>query len=141
MAPILFEPIGWVRSPYTEPSEAPPQSFMREGVLATIELRPEYAEGLADLVVGDYLVVLFHFHLSQGFSLRTKTPWSAEPRGVFSTRSPYRPNPIGLSIVQLIAVDGCRLTIDGVDMVDGTPVLDIKVWWSDLVPSGARNQA
>ena len=137
MSDITFHPIGYVHSPYASPSEAPPQSVLRDGVRATIEILPEFVEGLANLAEKDYIVVLFNFHLSQGYTLSTLTPWSEEKRGVFSTRSPHRPNPIGMTITRLLDITDNVLTIEGVDMVDGTPVLDIKGWYSKLVPEPA----
>ena len=134
---IVFSPIGYIRSPYKEPGQAPPQSVMREDVYAQIEVLPQYREALDDLRGGMYIVVLFHFHLSRGYTLKTRTPWSDEPRGLFSARTPHRPNPIGMSIVRLVSIEGTTLTIEGVDMVDGTPVLDIKVWAPSLAPQRA----
>jgi len=140
MSEITFRPIGYVRSPYAAPSEAPPQSVLREGVQATIEILPEYAQGLQNLAEHNHIVVLFHFHLSRDYTLLTRTPWSESERGVFSTRSPHRPNPIGMTVARLVGIEGNTLTIEGVDMVDGTPVLDIKGWYNKLVPPQAWDE-
>jgi len=137
MSEITFHPIGYVHSPYAAPSEAPPQSVLREGVRASIEILPEYTKGLQNLAEHDHIVVLFHFHLSRGHTLLTRTPWSESERGVFSTRSPHRPNPIGMTVARLLRIEDNILTIEGVDMIDGTPVLDIKGWYSKLVPPKA----
>jgi len=137
MPEITLRPIGTVHSPYASPGDAPPQSVLREGVRATIEIYPEYAQGLQNLGEHDHIVVLFHFHLSRGCTLLTRTPWSETERGVFSTRSPHRPNPIGMTVARLVGIEDNVLTIEGVDMIDGTPVLDIKGWYSKLVPAEA----
>ena len=137
MPEITLRPIGTVHSPYASPGDAPPQSVLREGVRATIEIYPEYAQGLQNLGEHDHIVVLFHFHLSRGCTLLTRTLWSETERGVFSTRSPHRPNPIGMTVARLVGIEGNVLTIEGVDMIDGTPVLDIKGWYSKLVPAEA----
>lgn len=96
------------------------------GIRGTVELFPEFADGLKDLDGFSHLILLYRFHESQGFKL-TVTPFlDSEPRGVFATRAPKRPNPIGLSIVRLIRIQGSTLEIENVDILDGTPLLDIK---------------
>lgn len=135
---LLVRPIGLVRSPYTEKASAPRQPAAARGVSGTIELYPlpgmEHA--VCDLDGCDNLWVLFWFHLAHDFRPKVLPPRSAERRGVLATRSPHRPNPIGLSVVRLERVEGLTLHICDVDMLDGTPVLDVKpyVAYTDSVP-------
>jgi tRNA-Thr(GGU) m(6)t(6)A37 methyltransferase TsaA len=123
---IAFNPIGIIRSPFRNPEDMPIQTSGALGVEGTIEMDPEYAAGLKDLDGFSHIVLLYHFHRSKGFSLETKPFMDDELRGVFATRAPRRPNPIGLSIVRLNSIEGCILRIQDVDMLDGTPLLDIK---------------
>ncbi len=121
-----FTPIGVVHSPFPEPVGVPIQPSRAEGVEGTVELLPEFQEGLNDLDGFSHIVLLTWLHRSEGYRLRTVPFLDTEKRGIFATRSPRRPNPIGLSVVRLLSVDGCVLKVAGLDLVDGTPVLDIK---------------
>jgi tRNA (adenine37-N6)-methyltransferase len=130
--PYLFEPIGFVRSPFTERAAAPRQAVVGRDATAVIELVPgrgyEHAvEGLGDW---EYAWVIFVFHKNveeeRGWRAKVLAPRSSKKRGVFATRSPHRPNPIGLSAVRLEGVDGLTVRVKHVDLLDGTPVLDIK---------------
>ena len=104
----------------------PIQSVAAQGVAGSVDLDPSYADGLRDLQGFSHLWLLYHLHQSERSSL-TVTPFlDDQPRGVFATRSPKHPNAIGISIVQLVRIDGSRLEIEDVDMLDGTPLLDIK---------------
>lgn len=138
MTEIRLTPIGVVRSPFTEPARAPRQPAAARGVEATIELEPgrgfEFA--LEDIEAWRYLWVLFWFDRAQGWRPKVRPPRSRRRRGVFATRSPHRPNPLGLSVVELVRVDGLTLHVRDVDILDGTPVLDLKpyVAYSDAVP-------
>jgi tRNA (adenine37-N6)-methyltransferase len=123
---IVFRPIGTVHSPFKEPPGTPIQPGAAAGVQGLVEVFPEYREGLADLEGFSHLILLYYFHLAQGFALRVKPFLDEQQRGLFATRAPARPNPIGLSIVRLERVEGTRLSIREVDIVDGTPLLDIK---------------
>ena len=96
------------------------------GVEGTVEIRPEFAAGLEDLEGFSHLILLYHLHLADGFSLTVRPFLHDAPHGVFSTRSPRRPNPIGLSVVRLVRREGPFLHVCDVDVVDGTPLLDIK---------------
>src|SRR5262245_45506519 len=126
MNPICFQPIGLIHSPYTETAGMPIQSVAARGVKGSIELYPEYVLGLKDLDGFSHLWLLYHLHRVEGASL-TVTPFLDDrPHGVFATRSPRRPNPIGLSVVRLVRVEGAALHVEDVDVVDGTPLLDIK---------------
>jgi tRNA-Thr(GGU) m(6)t(6)A37 methyltransferase TsaA len=122
---MQFEPVGVVRSPYRTKREAPIQPRFSEEE-ALIEIFGEFAEGLKDIEGFSHIWVLFHFHESEGFDLCTKPYLDDEERGVFACRSPRRPNPIGMSLVKLVGREGNMLRIKGLDMIDGTPVIDIK---------------
>ncbi|EJO5346793.1 tRNA (N6-threonylcarbamoyladenosine(37)-N6)-methyltransferase TrmO [Clostridium botulinum] len=134
MDTIKLEPIGYVKSPFKTLDEIPPQSIYAKDKKALIELNEELIDGLKDLDKNSHIIVIFYFDKSKDFNLITKTPWSDEKKGVFSTRSPKRPNPIGLSIVKLIEINHNKILIEGVDMLDGTPVLDIKPYSEKLNP-------
>ena len=110
----------------------PIQPAGAKGVAGTVEINPEYREGLSDLEGFSHVILIYHFHLSEGYSLRVKPFLDKKLRGVFSTRAPRRPNPIGLSVVRLIGVEDSTLHIENVDIVDGTPLLDIKPYVSGL---------
>jgi tRNA-Thr(GGU) m(6)t(6)A37 methyltransferase TsaA len=123
---ITYEPIGIVHSPFREPKGMPIQPTGAAEVKGTIELFAEYEKGLKDLDGFSHLILLYHFHKSITYHLHVVPFMDDKPRGVFATRAPKRPNPIGLSVVRLKRVKGRRLHIMGVDMLDQTPVLDIK---------------
>lgn len=134
---LCCEPIGIVHSPFRERAEAPRQPAAARDVEGTIELFPgrHFEHGLMDLSSWEYIWVLFWFHLNVGWRPKVHPPRSSRRRGVFATRSPHRPNPIGMSVVRLLHVEGLRLEVAGVDMLDQTPVLDIKpyVTYTDAV--------
>jgi tRNA-Thr(GGU) m(6)t(6)A37 methyltransferase TsaA len=123
---IIFRPIGTVHSPFKEPPGTPIQGTASPDTQGVVEVLPEYQEGLQDLDGFSHIYLVYHFHLSQGFSLKVKPFLDDQRRGLFATRAPARPNPIGISIVRLDKIDGNRLYIREVDIVDGTPLLDIK---------------
>lgn len=126
MTEISFKPIGTVRTPFKEPQGTPIQPVASRDALGVIELLPEYEAGLQDLEGFSHIILTYHCHLSTGFSLKVKPFLDHQPRGVFATRAPARPNPIGISIVRLERVEEGRLYIREVDILDGTPLLDIK---------------
>lgn len=134
MSDIIVKPIGFISTPFKKIEEIPPQSIYAKEKTAVIELLEEYKDGLKDLEKCSHIVIQFYFHMSKGCELLTLTPWSDEKKGVFSTRSPRRPNPIGITIVELKKIEGCRIEIQGVDMLDQTPVLDIKPYVPKLNP-------
>lgn len=131
---INMSPIGYIRSPFKEKNEIPKQSIFAEDKKANIEILEEYKEGIQDIKEDSYGVVLFNFHKSKGYTLRTVSHKTGEWMGVFSTRSPNRPNGIGMSIVKFTKIEGNIIEFQGVDMVDGTPVLDIKPYSDELNP-------
>lgn len=123
---IEYRPIGVIRSPFTELEGMPIQPAGAAGVRGTVEVFPEYADGLKDLEGFSHIFLLYHFHASRGFKLRVTPFMDTEERGLFSTRAPKRPNPIGLSVAKLTGIEGNLLRIENVDILDSTPLLDIK---------------
>ncbi len=119
-------PIGSIQSPFKELADMPIQPTGAHGVHGRVIVLPEFVEGLVDLEGFSHIILLYHFHKSQGYAL-TVTPFLDDvPRGLFATRAPRRPCPIGLSVVELLGVEGDTLRINNVDILDGAPVLDIK---------------
>jgi len=135
--PLTLEPIGLVHSPFEDKKSAPRQPRVAADARAVIELHPGrgYEDALPDIAGWSHLWVLSWLHRNEGWKPKVRPPRSDRKRGVFSTRSPYRPNPIGLSVVRLERVDGLRLHVREIDLLDGTPVLDLKpyVAWSDAI--------
>ena len=123
---IELEPIGIIHTPFTKPEGMPIHPKGAAGVRATIELFDEYHAGLKDLDGFSHIILLYHFHLSHGFNLQVVPFMDSELRGLFATRAPKRPNPIGISVVQLDKIENGVLHIQNIDIMDGTPLLDIK---------------
>ncbi len=123
---ILFRYIGHIQTPFKDFSNIPTQPQRALGVPGKIILNPDLQEGLEGLENFSYIDILFHLHQSKDFHLRTVPFMGTTPRGIFATRSSRRPNPIGLSTVQLISVEENIISVENVDMLDGTPILDIK---------------
>ncbi len=123
---IIFTPIGIIHTPFTEPEGIPVQAEGGKNIKGNVEVYKQYAAGLKDLNGFSHIMLLYHFHLSEGYSLQVKPFLDEEPRGLFATRAPRRPNQIGISVVRLIGIKCNELIIEDVDMVDGTPLLDIK---------------
>ena len=121
-----YQPIGLIHTPHKTIEGTPIQPTGGKGVEGIIEVYPEYTDGLSDLAGFSHIFLLYHFHLSKKYSLRVKPFLDDQERGLFATRAPSRPNPIGLSVVRLIDVANGKLRIQDVDIVDGTPLLDIK---------------
>ena len=136
MESVTFRPIGVIRSPYHEPQNVPIQPAAAQGIEGTAEILPEFGEGLKDLEGFSHLVLIYHFHLARSFSLLVKPFLDDELRGVFATRAPRRPNPIGLSVVRLVAVDSTTLYLRDLDIVDQTPLLDLKPHLHEIEPEG-----
>ena len=135
---ITMQPIGYVRSPYKETQEVPKGLGATHEAEGTIELLAEFEPGLADIEGFSHLFVIWVFDRSEGSSLTATPPSDNRPHGVFATRSPQRPNPIGLTVVELIGREGASLRVRGIDMLDGTPVLDIKPYLSSVPPEKLR---
>ncbi|MBN2489038.1 MAG: tRNA (N6-threonylcarbamoyladenosine(37)-N6)-methyltransferase TrmO [Methanosarcinaceae archaeon] len=126
MKEVRYKPIGVIHSPFKEPRGVPIQPTAAKGVRGTVELEPEYVDGLKDIEGFSHIILIFHLHMSEGYSLKVKPFLDDHLHGLFTTRAPRRPNPIGISVVRLLKVEGRVLHVEGVDMVDGTPLLDIK---------------
>jgi tRNA-Thr(GGU) m(6)t(6)A37 methyltransferase TsaA len=125
---ICYQPIGFIRTPFTQIAGMPIQAVAARGVTGRIELLPEFVEGLTDIEGFSHLILVYHLHLMHGYKL-TVTPYLDNvSHGIFATRSPKRPNPIGLSVVRLLGVEQAKalLHIEEIDVLDGTPLLDIK---------------
>ena len=139
MSSLVVQPIGFVRSPFREKADAPRQATVGRDVVGQVELLPEYVDGLSDLEGFDRIWLLFWFDRAQGFRLKVLPPRSTQKRGVFATRSPHRPNPIGMSAVRLDRIEDAVLHIRDLDLLDGTPVLDIKpyIHYADSFPDAA----
>lgn len=123
---IKYEPIGVIHSIFKEPGGTPIQPTAAKDIDGSVEIFPEYAEGLKDLEGFSHITLIYHFHLAKKPSLKVKPFIDNQIRGVFSTRAPSRPNPIGISVVRLVGIEGNIIYIRNVDIVDGTPLLDIK---------------
>ena len=126
-----MQPIGVIHSPFIEKDQTPIQAS-RSKAIGKVELDPEYLEGLQDLEGFSHIFLLYAFHGSSGFSLRVKPFLDHTERGLFATRYPCRPNPIGISIVRLLFLNENILTVEGVDVLDKTPLLDIKPYVPDF---------
>src|SRR5579872_37300 len=127
-----MRPIGYVRSPYKDTGEIPKGLGAKHEAVGVLEIQEEFALGLTDIEGFSHLIVIWEFDRSAGFELMGKPPSDNRPHGVFATRSPRRPNPIGLTTVELQRRDLNRLHVHGVDMLDGTPILDIKPYLSSI---------
>jgi tRNA-Thr(GGU) m(6)t(6)A37 methyltransferase TsaA len=127
-----LRPIGFVRSPYAAREDVPRGLGARHDAEGTIELRPELADGLRDIEGFSHLYVIWVFHRAEGWRLVGENPTDGLLHGVFATRSPRRPNPLGLTVVELLGVEGATLRVRGLDMLDGTPVLDLKPYLSSV---------
>ena len=130
--------IGTVRSPYTETGQIPTGPGAQHEAEGSLDVLPEFEAGLADIEGFSHLCVLWVFDRSEGFDLMANPPSDDRPHGVFATRSPRRPNPIGLTVVRLRRREGRRLLVSGLDMLDGTPIVDIKPYLSSVPASEIR---
>jgi tRNA (adenine37-N6)-methyltransferase len=126
------QPIGFIRSPYTETSSIPKGFGAKHDAEGTLEILAEFTAGLKDVEGFSHIFVLWVFDRSEGFELVGATPVDQKPHGVFATRSPRRPNPIGLTVLELLRREGAILRVRGLDMLDGTPILDIKPYMSSI---------
>jgi len=130
---FTMRPIGVVHSPYTETSQIPKGCGAEHKAEGVLEISPEFEEGLQDVEGFSHLYVIWLFDRATGFDLIAHPPTDEKrPHGVFATRSPRRPNAMGLTVVELLRRDGAKLFVRGVDMLDGTPILDIKPYLSSV---------
>ncbi len=130
--------IGYARTPYTATSAVPKGCGAKHEAEGILEILPEFEAGLTDIEGFSHLFVIWLFHESGGYELVGTPPTDHRPHGVFATRSPRRPNPIALTVVELLRRDGPRLHVRGVDMLDGTPILDIKPYLSNVPEAALR---
>ena len=133
-----FRAVAHVRSPFTDTAQIPKGPGAEHSAEGTIEVLPEFEAGLADIEGFSHLYVLWVFDRSDGYDLVAHPPADDRPHGLFATRSPRRPSPIGLTVVELLGREGARLHVRGVDMLDGTPVLDLKPYLSSVPPERLR---
>lgn len=123
---ILYWTIGIIHSEHKEDAKTPIQPVYAKGCKGYVELYPEFVDGLRDLKEFSHIYLIYHFHKSREVKLIVKPYLQDVNRGIFSTRAPFRPNPIGLSVVELLSIKGNIIHFDGADIIDGTPLLDIK---------------
>ena len=136
---ISLEPIGTIHSPFTDLKDMPIQPVGDACRPGTAVILPEFVDGLKDLSGFSHLILLYHFHKAPRTDITVKPFLDPEPKGVFATRAPTRPNHIGLSVVELVKVEGAVLHLARVDILDGTPLLDIKPFVPEFdQPSGVR---
>jgi tRNA-Thr(GGU) m(6)t(6)A37 methyltransferase TsaA len=128
---FVMRPIGVIHTPFTDTSQTPIQSSISD-TKGQVEVYPEFADGLQDVEGFSHVHLMYVFHCSAGYALRVKPFLDDHERGLFATRHPCRPNPIGLSVVRLLSRYGNALEVEGVDMFDGTPLLDIKPYVPDF---------
>jgi tRNA (adenine37-N6)-methyltransferase len=133
-----MQPIGYVRSAYKDTRQVPKGLGAKHETEGLLELRAEFEPGLLDIEGFSHLFVIWAFDRSEGYSLLARPPSDDRPHGVFATRSPQRPNPIGLTVVELVRREGPNLRVRGIDMLDGTPILDIKPYLSSIPQEDLR---
>ena len=138
MSLFVPQPIGYARTPFQNKSEIPKGPGTKHEADGTLEILPRFEEGLTDIEGFSHLYVLWVFDRAEGFELLGAPPGEATPHGVFATRSPRRPNPIALTVVELLRREGRLLRVHGVDMLDGTPILDIKPYLSSIPMESLR---
>ena len=126
------QPIGFVSSPYNDAGQVPKGLGAKHEADGVLKILLQFEPGLSDIEGFSHLFVLWEFDRSKGFDLSGTPPSDNRPHGVFATRSPRRPNPIGLTVVELLGRKGCELHVRGLDMLDGTPILDIKPYLSSV---------
>jgi len=124
--PITFLPIGVIHSPFIVPKGTPLQATNAIGIEAKVEIFPEFEDGLVDIEEFSHIILIYQFHMAKPPKMRVVPYLDSQPHGVFATRSPSRPNPIGFSVVRLVSREATFLTIDGCDILDQTPLIDIK---------------
>jgi tRNA-Thr(GGU) m(6)t(6)A37 methyltransferase TsaA len=129
---IVFEPIGTIHTPFKDIRDMPIQTTGGRGIRGTLKIKPSFAEGLKDVEGFSHIILIYSFHHSKKYSLMVKPFLDDRLHGVFATRAPRRPNAIGISVVRLKKVEGRVLHIEDVDMLNGTPLLDIKPYIPDI---------
>lgn len=132
MDQIVYKPIGYIQTPFQRPENMPIQPSAAEGTSGKVILYPDFTEGLRDLEGFSHAYLIYHLHLSKGFSLQVIPFLDKNPRGLFATRAPKRPNPIGISVVKIERIENNVIHISNIDMVNNTPLLDIKPFIPDF---------
>lgn len=140
MTKIEYKPIGTIHSPFKTAEGTPIQPTGAVGIKGTVKIFPEYAEGLEDLDGFSHIILIYDFHLSNKASLKVRPFLDNNLRGIFATRAPSRPNPIGISCVRLIKIDKGLLYIKDIDVLDNTPLLDIKPYISKFDVRQVNNE-
>src|ERR1700722_20222802 len=135
---FVSRPIGFVSSPYRDTTEIPKGLHAKHETEGVLKVLPEFEAGLADIEGFSHLFVIWEFDKSQDFDLVGRPPFDDRPHGVFATRSPRRPNPIGLTVVELLSRENQLLHVRGIDMLDGPPILDIKPYLSSVPSENLR---
>lgn len=135
MTRISFKPIGIIHTPFESTDKVPIQPTAGKGIKGTVEVYPEYIAGLKDIDGFSHIIMIYNFHLSANYKLEVKPFLDENLHGVFATRAPQRPNPIGLSVVRLLKVSRNILHIENVDILNNTPLLDIKPFVPDFDPA------
>jgi tRNA-Thr(GGU) m(6)t(6)A37 methyltransferase TsaA len=128
---IIMHSIGVIHSPFTEKDKTPIQAS-RSQAIGLVEIYPEFADGLKDIEALSHIYLLYAFHESDGYTLQVKPFLDDQEHGLFATRHPCRPNPLGISVVKLLSRKENSLTVEGIDTLDGTPLLDIKPYIPDF---------
>jgi tRNA (adenine37-N6)-methyltransferase len=136
MEDIIYKPIGVIHSSFRERNGTPRQAVGACDQRAIIEIFPKFIEGLDDLDGYSHLLILFHMHKIEDVQIKVHPPWTQKTRGIFSSLAPHRPNPIGISVVGLEKIEEDNIHITSIDMVNGSPVLDIKPYIPELFPHG-----
>jgi len=134
----VMRPIGFVRSPYRDTGQIPKGCGAQHEAVGILDILPDYERGLTDIEGFSHLFVLWVFDQAEGCELMPTPPTDTVPHGIFATRAPGRPNPLGLTVVQFLRRDGPRLHVRGIDMLDGTPILDLKPYLSGVAPEALR---
>ena len=132
MGKITYSPIGVIHTPFQEVEGIPIQPSGALGIKGTVEVFRQYSAGLKDLDGFSHIILVYHFHLSKGYALEVRPFMEEKTHGIFAVRAPARPNPIGISLVRLVGIEDRILRIEDVDVVDGTPLLDIKPYVPDF---------
>jgi tRNA (adenine37-N6)-methyltransferase len=140
MIEICYRPIGVIHSPFREIAKTPGLPMAAKGAEGQIELKSRYQEGLQDLKGFSHLILIYHFHLAEGKKMLVRTLWDDAEHGIFASRSTLRPNSIGMSVVQLTAIEENIIFFKDCDITDGTPLLDIKPYISEYDANSVRSQ-
>jgi tRNA-Thr(GGU) m(6)t(6)A37 methyltransferase TsaA len=136
---IKYKPIGFIHSPFKDLENMPIQPAGKTSAPGTIDISPQLSEGLKDVEGFSHVILIYHFHEVRRQQLSVTPFLDQQPRGIFATRAPTRPNPVGFSVVKVLKVEGNRLYVDDVDILDGTPLIDLKPYVPEFdIRPGAR---